>query len=234
VSPQTPKRGLGEYLAAQRQQRGQEGELDGPGDVVPMVRAEPAQRPVKALAPAPAAPARKAPRRRRRAVPPADVWDRIQAMHDSAQTRPGEWDRHSLRLPVALDQRVAACVVKHRARTGNRQLSKNHFYAAALSVIPADIARALEWGLEWQRAHGIGKTLSRGSGTNLPLDLIPALDALTDRLSLLIDVKVPVWQVHARAIERLLDDLDGSADQEGPPGGDGNGGRPGGAGSTTG
>jgi hypothetical protein len=231
VSPQTPKRGLGEYLAAQRQQRGQEGELEGPSGVVPIVRPGPAQRPVKALAPVPSAPARKAPRRRRRTAPPADVWARIQAMHDSAQGTPGEWDRHSLRLPVEIDQRVAAAVVKQRARTGSRTLSKNHFYAAALSVIPADIGSATEWGLEWQRAHGIGKTLSRGSGTNLPLDLIPALNALTDRLSFLMGVKVPVWQVHARAIERLLDDLDGSGDQEGPPGGDGNGGRPGGAGS---
>jgi hypothetical protein len=232
VSPQTPKRDLGAYLAAQRQPA----EPDGPADVAPIGihRKLLLERAERALAPAPAA-ARKAPRRRRRTVPPADVWARIQAMHDSAQGTPGEWDRHSLRLPVEIDQRVAAAVVKQRARTGSRTLSKNHFYAAALSVIPADIGSATEWGLEWQRAHGMGKTLSRGSGTNLPRDLIPALDALTDRLSLLMAVKVPVWQVHARAIERLLDELDGSGDDgEGPPGGDGDSGRPDRAGSAEG
>lgn len=223
MSPQTPKRDLGTYLAAQRQGK-QETGPDGPAGVVHLARPAAAAQPALT----PAAPARK-PRRRSQA-PAASVWDRVEAMHVSARTEPGEWDLHTLRLPAWLDQELAVRVVADRARIGSRTLSKNHYYAAALAAIPHSVNDAVEWGREWQRAHGIGKTLSKGSGTHLPLELIPALDALTDRLTLLKG-KVPAWQVHARAVERLLGELNKAGDEEGPAGGDGDVGRPGGSGS---
>jgi hypothetical protein len=208
MSPRTPKRGLRELIEAQREEPAPENvtALTPTPAIVARHAADRVQE--RTLQPVPAAKPARRPGRRRKQPPPADALARVMQFHDSALTRPGEWEPVSLRVPLDVAQQLKMWVIAERARTGRRTVSMNHVVAAACTMIPASISDAMELGIAWQAVHGVGKVPSRGSGTRLPSDLAARLSSLTDRLQAM-DVRVRAWQVHAQAIVNELALLNG-------------------------
>jgi hypothetical protein len=216
VSPPTPKRGIAAFMA------------DAARDDEPETAPQQAAVAVHAAAQAPAgrgaAVLTVAPVHR----PAGGAWQRVLDARDSALTEPHAWAAYGLRLPVELDLALKRQLAAGRAATRSRQLHVCHYIKAALDVVPFgedgefDVTAARELGKAWQHAHGVGKTLTRGSGRRMHSDIADRLGTLYDRLQL-EEHKVHVWQVAAQAVSLLLTELEdtGRGERTGPGGDDG-------------
>jgi hypothetical protein len=222
MSPASPKRGIADLMA----------EMDADPDTTTRT-AELAPLTVAAVTPVPdhvhaalavvPAPAPVPTVRRRKGDPAAEPWARVIAARNSALGEPGIWTMFTLRLPVDLYGELQRRWAADRARTGDRQLAVCHYIQAALEAVPfASTARTTALGEAWQAAHGIGGTLTRGSGTRLHRGTSRQLGELSDKLRL-GSRRVYGWQVAAQAVAVLLAELDGTDGGEtaGPGGNDG-------------
>jgi hypothetical protein len=161
--------------------------------------------------------------RRRKGDPAAEPWARVIAARNSALGEPGTWAMFTLRLPVDLYGELQQRWAADRARTGDRQLAVCHYIQAALEAVPfTSTARTTALGEAWQAGHGIGGTLTRGSGTRLHQGTKRQLEATSDKLRL-GSRRVYGWQVAAQAVTVLLAELNGTDGGEtaGPGGNDG-------------
>jgi hypothetical protein len=134
----------------------------------------------------------------------------IAASRASARNAPGEWENFSVRLPVALDQRLKKRFAADKTdKTAPRDygLHRNHYLNAALTQVPEDVEEAAKWGLDWRARSPAGRTLTRGSGSRLHRDVASAMHDLVDWLPTL-EARPNAWEIQAEAVSRLLDQLD--------------------------
>jgi hypothetical protein len=94
-------------------------------------------------------------------------------------------------------------------RAGEYLPAADHYVEAALAAIPVDAAQAAQWAVQWRalvrsQGHPPGPPVQAGSRVRTATK--DEMLSLTEQLRLR-DGRVPVWQVHAAAVARLLNRL---------------------------
>lgn len=132
----------------------------------------------------------------------------------AAKEHPSAWEPFSVKLPGWLRHDLKARVTADLAAmqsAGTRGYSPAdaHYIAAALAAVPDDPAVAAQWAAGWvEQARQAGRTVTAPvqTGSRAPSATKQRMLLLTRQLGMLPD-PVPAWQVHASAVQRLLDAL---------------------------